>query len=44
MNVLLDTHAIIWFIEGDDRLSTKASEIITNGNNLVCISVVYVSF
>ena len=39
MNVLLDTHAVIWFIEGDTSLSKKAREIIADGNNEVSVSM-----
>jgi PIN domain nuclease of toxin-antitoxin system len=30
MNVLLDTHTLIWFFEGSDELSNKALQIIAN--------------
>lgn len=30
MNYLLDTHALIWFLEGDPALSEKATGLITN--------------
>jgi PIN domain nuclease of toxin-antitoxin system len=39
MNVLLDTHAIVWFIEGDPSLSKKAKEIIVDGSNAVSVSM-----
>ena len=39
MNVLLDTHAIIWFIEGDFSLSKKAQEIIVARDNEVSVSM-----
>lgn len=39
MNVLLDTHAIIWFIEGDFSLSKKAREIIVTRDNEVLVSM-----
>jgi PIN domain nuclease of toxin-antitoxin system len=40
MNILLDTHALIWFIKGDDSLSDKAKEIITNPTNQISASLV----
>ena len=30
MDILLDTHALIWFINGDSRLPDKSVEIIKN--------------
>lgn len=33
MKVLLDTHAFLWWITEDPKLSSKASEIIREGNN-----------
>lgn len=30
MNILLDTHALIWFINGDSRLPDKSVKIIKN--------------
>jgi PIN domain nuclease of toxin-antitoxin system len=40
MNILLDTHALIWFIKGDESLSDKAKEIITNPANQISTSLV----
>ena len=34
MKYLLDTHALIWFLEGDQRLSPKAQGIICNNEAL----------
>lgn len=28
MNLLLDTHTLIWFLNGDDQLSEAAKEVI----------------
>ena len=28
MDILLDTHALIWFINGDDQLPDKAIDLI----------------
>ena len=38
MNLLLDTHAFLWAIDNDPRLSPKAREVIINGNNVVFVS------
>lgn len=39
MNLLLDTHAYLWFIAGDERLSAVAREAIENPFHLKIISV-----
>jgi PIN domain nuclease of toxin-antitoxin system len=38
MKYLLDTHAFLWFISADDKLSSKARSIIKNSNNEVYFS------
>lgn len=38
MEVLLDTHAVIWWFEGAAGLSKRASAIIANPDNLILIS------
>lgn len=40
MKVLLDTHTLIWAIEGDNRLSKKATELIESPQNTPCYSLV----
>ena len=40
MNILLDTHALIWFCSGDERLTQKARDIITNSSNKIYYSIV----
>lgn len=40
MDVLLDTHAAIWFFAGDERLSKPATEIIENLENTIYISII----
>lgn len=40
MRVLLDTHAVLWALEGGDRLSSKAREVIESEANEVLVSVV----
>ncbi|MCU0418592.1 MAG: type II toxin-antitoxin system VapC family toxin [Cyclobacteriaceae bacterium] len=39
MNVLLDTHSLLWMAEGDNRLSVTARAEIENRNNLRFVSV-----
>ena len=39
MNLLLDTHVLIWFTEGNDRLSVKARMAIENPSNVKYLSV-----
>ena len=40
MNLLLDTHAFLWFDSAPNRLSAKASALITDQANQINISVV----
>ena len=40
MNLLLDTHALIWYLEADTRLSLKARHIIEDSDNQVFVSLV----
>jgi len=39
LKLLLDTHTFIWFINGDDRLSTTAKNEISKPSNLKYISI-----
>jgi PIN domain nuclease of toxin-antitoxin system len=39
MNLLLDTHTLIWFLEGDSHLSTTAKNYIENANNTNFVSI-----
>ena len=39
MNLLLDTHAFIWFVEGSIELSQNAKDSILDTNNIKYISV-----
>lgn len=39
MEVLLDTHAFIWFINGDDSLPDKVKEVITDVSNKCFLSI-----
>lgn len=38
MKYLLDTHAFLWFVTDDDKLSSNARSIIKNSNNEVYFS------
>ena len=38
MNVLIDTHALIWYIEGNKKLSNKVIALIENTENIVFVS------
>lgn len=38
MNVLLDTHALLWWLAGDERLSTKSRLVMDNPDNGVLVS------
>lgn len=40
MNLLLDTHIVIWFITNDGKLSKKIKNIIEDSNNRCFINIV----
>lgn len=40
MNYLADTHTLIWYLEGNQKLSEKAENTIKDDNNNVYVSVV----
>jgi PIN domain nuclease of toxin-antitoxin system len=40
MKVLLDTHAFLWWVTDDPRLSPTAKTIISDETNLIVFSVV----
>jgi PIN domain nuclease of toxin-antitoxin system len=40
MNLLLDTHAFIWFVEGSSELSSKAKTAILDESNVKYVSIV----
>ena len=42
MKILCDTHILIWYLTGDDRLSKKARELIEDDNNFIYFSIVSV--
>lgn len=39
MNVLLDTHALLWFLEDDPRLSSRARAVLAQRGNAARFSV-----
>jgi PIN domain nuclease of toxin-antitoxin system len=39
MNILLDTHAFLWFVWDDEQLSQTAKDTITDPNNRKLVSV-----
>jgi PIN domain nuclease of toxin-antitoxin system len=38
VNLLLDTHALLWWLADDPALATEAREAIADGNNIVAVS------
>ncbi|HUF80147.1 MAG TPA: type II toxin-antitoxin system VapC family toxin [Burkholderiales bacterium] len=38
MRVLLDTHALLWWLTGDERLSARALQAIKNARNTIWVS------
>ena len=40
MKLLLDTHIFLWFISGNERLSEKYRQEISNLDNEVFVSVI----
>jgi PIN domain nuclease of toxin-antitoxin system len=38
MRLLLDTHALLWWLDGDERLSSTARSIIGDENTVVFVS------
>ena len=40
MNVLLDTHFVVWTLQGNDKLPEKAKEIIMDSQNKIYYSAV----
>ena len=40
MNLLLDTHTLLWFLNGDARLSAKAKNLIDDAHNSQFVSIV----
>lgn len=42
MKLLLDTHAALWFLSGDERLGDSARRHLTDDSNLVMLSAAVV--
>ena len=42
MNLLLDTHVLLWWLDDEPTLSKKARDAITTGENMVFISAVVI--
>lgn len=42
MNLLLDTHALLWWLDDSPTLSKKAREFISDGGNMVFVSAVVI--
>ena len=40
MNVLIDTHVLLWWLANDKKLSVKARKIIENPENVIFVSSV----
>ena len=40
MRLLLDTHALLWFLEGSDKLRRAARQVIDDAANTVFVSAV----
>ena len=39
MDILLDTHAFIWFFNGDEQMSLKARKLIEDSKNSIYVSI-----
>jgi len=39
MNLILDTHTLIWFLNGDKKLPDKVKAVIEDSNNSTIISI-----
>ncbi len=39
MKYVIDTHALIWFLEGNPRLGANAKAIISNPDSLIAFSL-----
>ncbi len=42
MNILLDTHAFLWFVDGSDKLSQLANLLLNDQDNELFLSIVSV--
>jgi len=41
MKIILDTHIFLWFISGDNQLSTNIRDIIGGSNNEIYLSTTF---
>jgi len=39
MDLLIDTHSLIWFLNGDEKLSEKAKSVIEDSSNTKIVSI-----
>jgi len=39
MDILLDTCSVLWFLNGDEKMSTSAREIVLNAENTIYVSI-----
>ncbi|MFH1050526.1 MAG: type II toxin-antitoxin system VapC family toxin [bacterium] len=39
MNIILDTHTLIWYLEGNKSLSVKAKELTESNKNNIYVSI-----
>ncbi len=39
MQILVDTHILIWFLEGNNLLSNQRQKILTDSNNEVYLNI-----
>lgn len=40
MNVLLDTHTLMWFLEGNKKLTSECKKLIEDDQNVKYVSIV----
>jgi PIN domain nuclease of toxin-antitoxin system len=38
MNILIDTHILLWYIIGDKRISSETKSIVENNSNTILLS------
>ncbi|NOX47721.1 MAG: type II toxin-antitoxin system VapC family toxin [Chlorobi bacterium] len=39
MDILLDTHALVWFLNGDKKLSRIVKELVEDPENMKFVSI-----
>ncbi|MEM1280059.1 MAG: type II toxin-antitoxin system VapC family toxin [Cyanobacteria bacterium P01_H01_bin.152] len=40
MNLLLDTHTLIWYLQEDEKLSSNMAKTLEDAGNSACVSIV----